>query len=68
MTPEIFEFEEMGGDVETEGELTRGASIFDRRQQPEWRVNMEVATSINIEAARQLLVDQLMKSGDLSSN
>ena len=68
MTPEIFEFEEMGGDVETEGELTRGASIFDRRQQPEWRVNMEVATSINIEAARQLLVNQLMKSGDLSSN
>jgi purine nucleosidase len=66
--PQLFQFEEMGGDVETEGELTRGASIFDRRQPPEWRPNMEVATSINIESARQCLIDQLMVSGNSSGS
>ena len=66
--PQLFVFEEMGGEVETEGELTRGASIFDRRQPPEWRPNMEVATSINIDSARQYLIDQLTVSGNRSGN
>ena len=41
--PELFVMEEMAGDVETEGELTTGATVFDRRRVPAWRHNMEVA-------------------------
>ena len=66
--PRLFEYDEMGGDVETEGELTRGASVFDRRDPPEWRTNMEVATSINVTSAHQLLIEQLSNSGDHSGN
>ena len=64
--PELFKFEMMAGDVETEGELTRGVSVFDRRVMPEWRPNMEVATEINVVAARQYIIDQLMMSGNLT--
>ena len=64
--PELFKFEMMAGDVETEGELTRGVSVFDRRVMPEWRPNMEVATGINSDAARQYIIDQLTMSGNLT--
>ena len=37
----------MAGDVETEGLLTRGATVFDRRARREWRTNMEVVTTID---------------------
>ena len=40
--PELFQTQEMAGDVETFGELTRGATVFDRRPRPDWRKNMEV--------------------------
>lgn len=46
--PELFQAEEMAGDVETTGELTRGATIFDRRPRPEGRVNMEVMTTVDV--------------------
>ena len=45
LQPELFETREMAGDVETFGELTRGATIFDRRPRPAWRNNMEVVVS-----------------------
>ncbi len=40
--PELFQAQEMAGDVETVGELTRGVTVFDRRPRPDWRKNMEV--------------------------
>ena len=64
--PDLFGFEMMAGDVETEGELTRGVTVFDQRPMPEWRHNMEVATSISADAARQYILDQLMMSGNLT--
>ena len=64
--PDLFEFEMMAGDVETEGELTRGACVFDRRDPAEWRDNMEVAVSINADSARQFIIDRLMMSGNLT--
>jgi purine nucleosidase len=64
--PDLFGYEPMAGDVETEGELTRGASVFDRRPCPEWRTNMEVATTIDAEAARRYIIDQLSLSGNLT--
>jgi inosine-uridine nucleoside N-ribohydrolase len=50
--PMLFQWEEMAGDVETSGELTRGLTVFDRRTPRQWRPNMEVATSIDADAAR----------------
>ncbi|MGL4942960.1 MAG: nucleoside hydrolase [Thermoguttaceae bacterium] len=40
----------MAGDVELEGTLTRGATIFDRRQQSLWKKNMEVAIKIDTDS------------------
>jgi inosine-uridine nucleoside N-ribohydrolase len=64
--PDLFKFEEMSGDVETSGELTRGFTVFDRRNHSESRVNMEVATSVNAEVARERIVDLLRQAGKLS--
>jgi purine nucleosidase len=63
LEPDLFTFEEMAGDVEADGTLTRGVTVFDRRSTREWRNNMEVATSINVDSARQVLLDQLVLSG-----
>src|SRR5262249_7510053 len=43
--PELFETEILAGDVESEGQLTTGMLVFDRRRAPirEWRHNMDVA-------------------------
>ena len=43
LDPDLFEFAEMAGDVETRGDLTLGATVFDRRLNPRWRPNMDVA-------------------------
>ncbi len=64
--PQLFEFEMLAADVETEGELTRGVTVFDRRRPPEWRPNLEVATGIDAVAARQYILDQLMVAGNLT--
>lgn len=57
--PDLFEYAEMAGDVETEGEITRGMTVFDRRSPQEWRTNLEVATSVRADAARQSIADLL---------
>ena len=49
--PMLFTWEEMAGEVETAGELTRGATVFDQRIPRQWRTNMEVATGIDTDAA-----------------
>ena len=54
--PGLFTMQEMAGDVETMGDLTLGATVFDRRRVPAWRYNMEVATELNAaEATEQIL-------------
>jgi inosine-uridine nucleoside N-ribohydrolase len=57
--PILFEFEEMAGDVEVGGELTQGATVFDRRIPRTWRTNMEVACQIDVEAARDSFYNSL---------
>lgn len=47
--PELFTTHRLYGDVETEGALTYGATVFDRRHRPEGRPNIDVA--VNLEAA-----------------
>lgn len=60
MEPELFQFETFGADVETQGELTRGALVLDRRPQPEWRQNVDIAIDARHEDAVQYIVDLLM--------
>ena len=50
--PMLLEWEQMAGDIETAGDLTRGATIFDRRAQRGWRDNMEVASKVDLRAAK----------------
>jgi len=64
LEPQLFEFEPMAGQVETEGQLTRGVTVFDRRMAPEWRNNMEVAVQVQHEKIASTIVDRLCSAGD----
>jgi len=64
--PDLFETTGMAGDVETSGELTMGATVFDRRVAPQWRENMEVVTDINEEGVRRRLRELLRNAGELT--
>jgi len=64
--PELFETVEMAGDVETSGDVGRGATVFGRRPRREWRSNMEVATSVDEAAIRDCIVRGLRFAGQCS--
>ena len=64
--PELVETKEMAGDVETSGELTAGATIFDLREKPEWRPNMEVAVDIDVAAIQDCILRGLAQAGQLT--
>lgn len=57
--PELFETREMAVDVETQGELTMGATVFDRRQGGVWRANADVAIGVDATAAKDWLLRAL---------
>jgi purine nucleosidase len=63
LRPELFDFVEMAGDVETEGELTLGATVFDRRPNPQWRPNMDVAMSTDVEQVKECIRRSLTAAG-----
>lgn len=60
---EFLGLEEMAGDVETMGELTTGATIFDRRPTPSLRNKMEVAVSVDATGLRDELLRGLRMVG-----
>ena len=64
--PDLVQTEELAGDVEETGELTRGMTVFDRRPQPEWTCNMEVATVIDVPRVRELTIQALQRAGRLT--
>jgi purine nucleosidase len=66
LEPQLLETDVLACDVETDGELTRGMMVVDRRPNKEWRPNVSVATSIRTDAARQYLLDLLMMAGNQS--
>ena len=66
ISPELIQAEEIAGDVEVQGELTQGMTIFDRRPQPEWSCNMEVAKVIDVPRIRQNVIDGLQRAGELT--
>jgi purine nucleosidase len=57
--PELFETRDMAGDVETQGELTLGASVFDRRPARQWRDNADVAVSLDLPAVKDCILRTL---------
>jgi len=57
--PELFTTKPMAGDVETQGELTLGQTVFDRRRVPAWRHNMEVAMDVQQEAVVDAILARL---------
>lgn len=59
----LIESEELCGDVEIEGQLTRGVTVFDRRANTDARPNMEVARSIDAEATIEFVRSRLLNSG-----
>ena len=63
--PELFHAEQMAGDVETRGDLTKGATVFDRRAKKLWRPNMDVATEVDALAATDCIVRGLTSIGQV---
>lgn len=59
--PQLFEWQEMPGDVETGGEIARGITVFDRRQRADDRSTMEVARRADYDAAREAIVAGLRR-------
>jgi len=66
--PHLFVTEEMAGDVETRGDLTTGAAVFDRRMVPAWRHNMGVAVSTDPEAVLRQIIAALENAGRRAGN
>ncbi|WP_182867816.1 nucleoside hydrolase [Rhodopirellula sp. JC639] len=64
--PELFDWTEMAGKVETQGLLTRGMSVFDQRLRPEWQTNMEVALTADLDEVKGLVRRSLRYAGQKS--
>lgn len=56
LEPDLFQWRELAGDVETQGRLTRGATVFDRRTRQKWQFNMEVAVDVDAAEARERII------------
>ena len=65
--PELFQMADMCCDIETQGELTAGATIFDRRPIIASRANLEVALEIDAAAALDCLIRGIQHAGQVSS-
>jgi len=64
--PELFTTRPMAGDVETQGEITLGATVFDRRRVPAWKHNMEVAVDMRKDALIETIINELNRDSDLN--
>jgi inosine-uridine nucleoside N-ribohydrolase len=61
--PELFRTEDLAGDVETVGEITTGATIFDRRTNAPHSAGMEVALEIDAAGVTDCVVRGLAEAG-----
>lgn len=65
--PELFEVKEYEADVETEGTLTMGMTIFDRRPQPQSHHNTEVAIHCNPDGVLEAILQGLSQAEKATS-
>jgi purine nucleosidase len=61
--PELFHTEDLPADVEVSGEITLGATIFDRRPNAPHRADLEVALEIDTAAVADCIVRGLAEAG-----
>jgi purine nucleosidase len=66
--PELFTFQGMAGDVETMGELTTGATVFDRRRVPAARHNMDVAVDMDVAGVVRQIIASLHNAARLAGS
>ncbi len=59
LEPDLFTTERMYGDVETDGTLTHGVTVFDRRRNPDNRPNMDVAVDLDAAAVADHIMRRL---------
>ncbi|WP_442484818.1 nucleoside hydrolase [Aeoliella sp. SH292] len=62
MRPSLFTTERMYGDVETGGNLTHGATVFDRRPHSAEQPNMDVATEMDAAAVEAVIVETISRA------
>lgn len=61
--PILFESEQFSVDIEEHGELTRGATIVDRRLSASSRRDLEIVTSVDADAVRECVYNGLKFAG-----
>lgn len=59
--PDLFDRRLMAIDIETDGTLTRGETVFDRRDIPRWQTNIEVARQVDHQAVVSYFCQVLRK-------
>jgi len=59
--PALFLRQAMSVDVETEGRLTRGMTVFDRRTMKTWRPNLDVLTDVNAQGLHDYVMATLRR-------
>ncbi len=57
--PELFTMQSLPGDVEASGDVTLGATVFDRRAVPEPRMRMEVAMEVDAVGVMDVILRSL---------
>lgn len=63
LNPELFVCHRLAGDVETAGDLTTGATVFDRRTNPESGYSMHVAMELDAAAVMDATIRGLSQAG-----
>lgn len=61
--PDQFQRTTMSLDVEVDGELTRGTTVFDRRSNPTWRKNIDVLNEVEPQGVLDYLTMMLGTQG-----
>ena len=61
--PRLFKRMTLSVDVETEGRLTRGMTVFDRRQRPAWHNNVDALIEVDAQGVIDYFIQMLRKAG-----
>jgi inosine-uridine nucleoside N-ribohydrolase len=60
--PRLFKRSTLSVDVETEGRLTRGMTVFDRRQRPAWHNNVDALLEVDAQGVLDYLTQMLRRA------
>ena len=60
--PRLFKRRTLSIDVETEGRLTRGMTVFDRRQRPAWHNNVDALLEVDAQGVLDYFTQMLRKA------